>query len=60
MARTVALVLAAIGGAVVHAALLSNGMWSNPLPDAGIYYLAVACVAFVNAGLFASVNAQAN
>jgi hypothetical protein len=56
MTQTVALGLAAIGGAFVHAALVSKGIWSIPPPDAAMYYLTVAFIAFVNAGLFASAN----
>jgi hypothetical protein len=48
--------LAAVGGAFVHAALVSKGMLSIPPPDGAIYYLIVAFIAFVNAGLFASAN----
>jgi uncharacterized protein YneF (UPF0154 family) len=56
MTQTVALGLAAIGGAFVHAALVSKGMLSIPPADAAIYYLTVAFIAFVNGGLFASAN----
>jgi hypothetical protein len=56
MAQSLALGLAAIGGAFVHAALVSKGMLSIPPPDAAIYYLTVAFIAFVNADLFASAN----
>jgi hypothetical protein len=56
MAQTFALGLAAIGGAFVHAAFASKGMLSIPSPDAAMYYLTVAFIAFVNAGLFASAN----
>jgi hypothetical protein len=59
MTQTVALGLAAIGGAFVHAVLLSKGMLSLPSPDAALYYLTVAFIAFVNGGLFASANTVA-
>jgi hypothetical protein len=59
MARTIALVLAAIGGAFVHAALLSEGMPSFPHLDTSTYYLTVALIAFVNAGLFVSASSVA-
>jgi hypothetical protein len=59
MARTVALVLAAIGGGFVHAAFLSKGMLSIPQLDASTYYLTVAFIAFVNAGLCVSANTVA-
>jgi hypothetical protein len=56
MAQTIAIVLAGIGGAFVHAALQSEGMLSYPSSGPGIYYLTVALVAVVNAFLFASAN----
>jgi hypothetical protein len=58
MARTVGLVLAAVGGAFVHAAFLSKGMLSVPVLDASTYYLTVALIAFVNAGLCVSANPE--
>jgi hypothetical protein len=59
MAQTVALVLAAVGGAFVHAAFVSKGVLAVPSLDASTYYLMVALIAFVNAGLFASANTAA-
>jgi hypothetical protein len=59
MARTVALCLAAVGGGFVHAALVSKGMFSIPPPDMATYYLTVAFIAFVNAGLCTSGNTVA-
>jgi hypothetical protein len=61
MARTIALVLAAIGGAFVYAAFLLKGMGMLSVPslDASTYYLTVAFIAFVNAGLFASAYTAA-
>jgi hypothetical protein len=56
MAQTIALGLAAIGGGFVHAAFVSKGMLSMPPPDVTIYYLTVAFIAFVKAGLFAAAN----
>jgi len=57
MPRAVAIGLAAIGGAFVHAVLVSKGMLSIPPADAiTSYYLTVAFIAFVNAGLFASAG----
>jgi hypothetical protein len=56
MAQIAALVLAAIGGAFVSTVLLSQGMLSSPSPDAVKYYLTVAFIAFVNAGLCVSAN----
>ena len=56
MARTVALVLAAVGGGFVYAAFLSKGMLSIPQLGASTYYLTVAFIAFVNAGLCVSAN----
>jgi hypothetical protein len=56
MTQAFALVLAAIGGAFVHAALLSKGILSFPQLEASTYYLTVAFIAFVNAGLCASAR----
>jgi hypothetical protein len=53
MTQTIALGLAAIGGAFVHAALVSKGILLAPPPDAAIYSLTIGFIAFVNAGLFA-------
>ena len=53
---TFGLVLAAIGGAFVHAALLSKGILSFPKLEVSTYYLTVAFIAFVNAGLCASAR----
>jgi hypothetical protein len=55
MTQVFALVLAAIGGAFVHAALL-KGILSFPQLEASTYYLTVAFIAFVNAGLCASAR----
>jgi hypothetical protein len=56
MAQTVGLCLAAVGGGFVYAALMSKGMLSFPPPDVATYYLTVAFIAFVNAGLCVSAN----
>jgi hypothetical protein len=58
MPQVLALGLAAIGGAFVHAVLVSKGMGilSAPSPNAMTYYLTVALVVFVNAALFASAR----
>ena len=64
MARVIAVVLAAIGGGFVYAAFLSKGMGLlTSIPsslDTSIYYLTVAFIAFVNAGLFASASNAAD
>jgi hypothetical protein len=59
MARTMALVLAAVGGAFVHAALVSTGIPSTLQLNTSTYYLTVAFIAFVNAGLFVSAKSAA-
>ena len=59
MAQVFALVLAAIGGGFVHAAFLLKGMPSFPQLDASTYYLTLALIAFVNAGLCVSAKTDA-
>ena len=59
MAQACALFLAAIGGGFVHAAFLSEGMPSFPLVDTSTYFLTVAFIAFVNAGLCVSARSDA-
>ena len=56
MTQVFAVVLAGIGGAFTHAALLSKGLLFIPQLDTSTYYLTVAFIAFVNAGLCASAR----